>query len=281
MATTLFEPVGNGWRPTELARGPWDPRHCHGGPVSALLARSVERLDDRVTDRDGRPIEWQVVRLTVELSHPVPVGETITVESSIERAGRRVSLVGARLSDERGTTLVMARALRVRRLDMPTPGRVDRPDDAMPTLPESGADNPVHWAPHEDVAFHKNANHFRFVEGSGDELGPVAVWISLLVPLVPDEQVTGFQRVAAATDFGNGVSAALHGDEFAFINPDLTIHLTRTPIGEWIGMRSASYLGSAPGSAGVMIGTGLAESALYDTEGRFGRSVQSLFVAPL
>ncbi len=276
MATTLFEPAGHGWRSTELARGPWDPRHCHGGPVSALLARAAEQLDDHVTDREGNPIEWNIARLTVELSHPVPVGETVTVEASIERAGRRVSVVGTRLADERGTTLVMARALRIRRLEWPMPSDAGQPHDTMPELPGSGADNPVHWAPHEEIAFHKNANHFRFVEGSGDELGPVAVWISLLAPLVPDEPVSGLQRVAAATDFGNGVSAAVDGTNFAFINPDLTIHLARPPVGDWIGLRSASYLGTET----TMTGAGLAESALYDTAGRFGRSVQSLFVAP-
>ncbi|HEY5877081.1 MAG TPA: hypothetical protein VIT64_17350, partial [Ilumatobacteraceae bacterium] len=55
-----------------------------------------------------------------------------------------------------------------------------------------------------------------------------------------------------------------------FINPDLTIHLLRLPVGEWIGLDSRSHYGPE--------GAGLAESALYDENGRIGRSVQSLFV---
>ncbi len=54
--TALFEPVGaDGWMATELARGPWDPRHCHGGPVSALLARAVEHVETGPTPARPRP----------------------------------------------------------------------------------------------------------------------------------------------------------------------------------------------------------------------------------
>ena len=52
------------WQPTEYSRGPWNPEHCHGGPVSALLARVVESIDD------GGDVPWQVARLTIELLRP-------------------------------------------------------------------------------------------------------------------------------------------------------------------------------------------------------------------
>ena len=48
-ARALFEIDGEQVVATELSRGPWDPRHCHGGPVSALLARAVQ-LVQSVTD---------------------------------------------------------------------------------------------------------------------------------------------------------------------------------------------------------------------------------------
>ena len=68
------------------------------------------------------------------------------------------------------------------------------------------------------------------------------------------------QRAAAAADFGNGVSRGLDAEQFLFINPELTVHLVREPIGEWIGMRTASYYGVD----GRSTGAGMAESALYD-----------------
>jgi len=48
------------------------------------------------------------------------------------------------------------------------------------------------------------------------------------------------------------------------------VHFVRPPAGEWIGLDVASHYGSH--------GAGMAESALYDANGRVGRGVQSLFV---
>jgi hypothetical protein len=108
------------------------------------------------------------------------------------------------------------------------------------------------------------------IRGGWATPGPVELWIRLRCAVVPDESPSGVQRVAAAADFGNGVSGALPYDRYLYVNPDLSVHLLRPPVGDWVGMRTASHYGPA--------GAGLAESALYDTSGRLGRSVQSLFV---
>lgn len=271
---SLFQPAGaNRWIPTELARGPWDARACHGGPVSALLARAVEGVEGD----SGAGIDWHVARLTVELTRPVPVGRPLDLSSTVERDGRRVSLVGAVLCDG-GTEVARVRALRIRRHDVEIPADTVLPADDTPAPPESGETQAVVWADEGHVAFHKDACEHRFVEGGWDRPGPITVWIQLLVPIVPDEEPSGIQRVVASADFGNGVSAALPAEEFTFINPDLTVHLQRPPLGHWVGLRAASRYGTANPSH-VSCGTGMAESALYDVSGRLGRSVQSLLVA--
>ena len=133
----------------------------------------------------------------------------------------------------------------------------------MPTRPT--------WATIADVAFHSDACEHRFVEGSWNEPGPIGVWIRLRVPGARRRGAIG----RATGDRRRGlrqrrVSASLDYDEFVFINPDLTVHLLRPPEGEWVGMRTASRYGHA--------GAGLAESELFDADGRVGRSCQSLFV---
>ncbi len=265
----LFERFdANRWTPTDYARGPWDPRACHGGPVGALLTRAVESADP------DSPVDWQIARLTVELTRPVPVGRPLTLTTDIERPGRKVSLVAARLDDE-GTEVARVRALRIRRTDLELP---DDTVQAMADPPGSPHDAPRQrstWAVDDDqVAFHKDSCEHRFTEGSWDRPGAVGVWIRLLVDVVAGETPTGAQRAAAAADFGNGVSGGLPIDRHTFINPDLTVHLLRPPVGEWIGMRTASYYGTATTSTGA----GFAESALYDLDGRLGRSVQSLIL---
>ncbi len=267
-AASLFEPAGDArWTPTELARGPWDPRACHGGPVGALIARAVEHADP------DSAIAWQIARLTIELTRPVPVGRPLAVSTEIERDGRKVSLVAVRLHDG-DTEVARARSLRIRASEFELPADVVQPPPDPPGTPADGiAQRPVS-AVDDGVAFHRDACEHRFTEGSWDAPGPVGVWIRLRVPVVPDEAPSGPQRAVAAADFGNGVSSGLPFDRFTFINPDLTVHLLRPPVGEWIGMRTASYYGSNA----VCSGAGFAESALFDADGRLGRSVQNLIV---
>jgi hypothetical protein len=102
------------------------------------------------------------------------------------------------------------------------------------------------------------------------ELGPARVWMRLRHPLLPGEPPSALARLAAAADFGNGVSAELPFEGFVFINADLAIHLHRQPSGEWIGLDARTLL--------YPNGSGLAESVLHDVDGPVGRAFQTLVV---
>ncbi len=263
----LFDQGPDGsWVATGYARGPWDPDACHGGPVAALVARAVETFDG-----DAVATAWQIARITIELIRPVPVGTPLTLSTELERPGKRVSLVAVRLFDG-DSEVARARALRIRHADLPLPAATVQPPVDPPGVPDGVAPAGVSWAHSEERAFHTDGCEHRFTDGTWDEPGPVAVWIRLRVPVVAGETPSGVQRSVAAADFGNGVSAGISYDEFIFINPDLTVHLLRPPTGEWIGMRTASHYSP--------FGAGLAESELYDLDGRIGRSVQSLYLTP-
>lgn len=284
---TLFEPDGGAFVATDLSRGPWDPRHCHGGPVSALLARSVETADPH--DHRGEPVSWQIARLSIGLTRPVPVGVRLVLTAHVDRPGRKVSTVTGVLTHD-DAEVARVHALRIRRAEVAVPPEANETVDGLETpmrLPASARAEVATWASHVEgqAAFHSHACEHRFVEGSWMTPGPCGVWVRLAAGLVPGEDPSGVQRLAAAADFGNGVSATLPFDRFTFLNPDLTIHLAQEPRGEWIGMRSTSRYGSH--------GAGFAESALYDVEPtidgrgeetdvarRIGRSLQSLIVAP-
>ena len=259
----LFDIDGDRVRATELSRGPWDPRHCHGGPISALLCRAVQTIDD------AHPVEWNIARLTVELTRPVPVMSPMSIATHVERPGRKVSLATSVLSDG-DVEVARVRALRIRSTSLDLPADANLAVDLALPDPTAGVTEHPAWAASDLVAFHSHACEHRFVEGSWQQPGPVGVWIRLLYPLVAGETPSGVQRVAAAADFGNGVSGSLSYERFVYINPDLTVHLLRPPVGEWVGLRASSYYGPT--------GAGLAESQLFDVDGRVGRSCQSLFV---
>jgi hypothetical protein len=267
VTAALFLPEGHLFTPTGFARGPWDPSALHGGPVGALLARAVEQVPG-----DGVPMD--VARLTVELLRPVPL-DPLEVHAELVRPGRKIHLVEATLRHaESGTELARARALRIRHAEVPLPfddpAIADHLEPEPPPPGPAGARRERSTFAASDVAFHTDGAEHRFVSGSWAEPGPVTVWIRLLVPVVPGEEPTGLQRTVAAADFGNGISRVLPFETHLFINPDLTLHLLRPPVGEWVGMATRTHLGPH--------GAGLAESALFDERGRVGRSVQSLLV---
>jgi hypothetical protein len=115
-----------------------------------------------------------------------------------------------------------------------------------------------------------DAMDIRFTAGAFLDLGPATAWFRLRYPLLAGEEPSPLQRLAAAADFGNGISAAVPWDGYVFINPDLTIYLDRAPVGEWFMLEAATRLGRE--------GIGLCESAIYDERGRVGRAIQALLV---
>ena len=118
--------------------------------------------------------------------------------------------------------------------------------------------------------FAPDAVEIRFVAGAFGG-GPATAWFRLRRPLIEGEQTTPLQRLAAAGDFGNGISAALSWDDYLFINPDLTLYIEREPVGEWICLKAQTLI--APD------GIGTAESILYAERGRVGRATQALLIA--
>jgi hypothetical protein len=110
----------------------------------------------------------------------------------------------------------------------------------------------------------------RFVEGSFLSSGDATAWFRLQLPLVEGEPTAPMERLAAAGDFGNGIASVLSWDEHVFINPDLTLYLEREPVDEWVAVQAQTRVGL--GSVAV------AESVLWDREGRIGRATQALIV---
>jgi hypothetical protein len=89
-------------------------------------------------------------------------------------------------------------------------------------------------------------------------------------PLVPDEETGPLERVLVVADSGNGLSSELDITRWIFINPELTVHLHRMAVGEWICLDAGTTISTG--------GAGLATSVLYDLDGAVGVGAQSLLV---
>jgi hypothetical protein len=249
----FFSRDGERFIPSELTRGPWDPKAQHAGPPSALLGRAIERCDPRPGMRVGR--------ITFEILRPVPLAP-LTVEARVERPGRSVEMLEAALVGPEGE-LMRARGWRVQ------VGEVELDSaESPPPGPESAEPRPF-FPTGEEVGYH-TAMEYRFVSGGFLEPGPATVWMRMRGALVDGERPTPLERVLVAADSGNGVSAALDWRDHLFINTDLSVHLLRPPDGEWVCLDAVTYVN----------GLGLSDTALWDEHGRIGRAAQTLLVRP-
>ncbi len=259
MPEAFYEADGDGYRATELTRGPWDPGAQHAGPPAALLGRELERLPDAE--------EFQIARVTCEILRSVPIGP-VQVSARMVRPGRRVQLLEAELRDAAGEPLMRASAWRIRTAAVAIPPEAAAPAEPPPG-PEQGGE--VEFFPTgEELGYH-SAMEVRFIRGGFVEPGPALVWLRMRQPLVAGEEPSPLQRVLVTADVGNGVSASLDYRRYLFINVDLTVHLERMPVGEWVCVDAVTL----PQPNGV----GTAESVLADERGRIGRALQTLLIS--
>lgn len=261
-SSALFAPTDDGGLIADPATGgPWDPTLMHGGAPSALVAGALAAAGD-----DGGS-ETSITRLTVEFLTGVPIGP-VTVEASVVKPGRSFQLAEATL-EAAGRPVLLARAVRLR-VDETAGGGASPAPEGEPLLPPSEGEPLPRFPGAPDEMFYPSAMEIRHVRGTLGS-GAVGAWLRLTRDVLPGVDPTPMQRVAAAADFTNGLSWILPWDEWMFVNTELTIHLHRDPVGEWIGVEARSDISPS--------GTGLASGRLHDEQGPIGTCAQSLFVS--
>jgi hypothetical protein len=240
------------FQPTELARGPWDPGSCHAGPPTGLVVRALERLVPH----------QRLARLTVDLIRPIPLAG-FRVQVEVRRPGRSVTTAEAEILDDE-TVFARASAQFLRQSE---PIEVETAPFDLPAFEDSvPGPFPIGLG---HTGFPESVEVRYDPSGSPGRGGPTVVWMRT-VPLLADEEPSGFQRLCPLADSGNGISYNEYLDRVSFVNPDLTIMVHRPPLGEWVGARMISHW--------QRDGTGLADSELFDTTGPVGRALQGMLL---
>lgn len=261
---SVFTAENDHFVPGEHAGGPWDPGALHGGAAAALIVSELERL---------QPEHLRFGKLAFELLRPVPAA-ALALSVHVTRPGRRVQELAAELRHD-GELVCRATALAVQPVPAEVPAHMSTDLAAHPPAP--AIDPPDSPGVHDFAV----AGPLRASFASAVEMrwltepwttGPSQLWMRLRVPILPGAAASPLTTLAAAADFGNGVGAELRFDRFIFINADLTIHLWRSPRGEWIGLDARTLL--------YANGAGVAESVLHDLDGPVGRAFQTLVVQP-
>ena len=120
------DPLGERFRATDMVRSTWSSHIQHGGPVSALLVRAMERCERRPDTR--------LSRVVVDLLGGVPADGDLWVTATLERGGKQIELVSAVLHGQGpdGAPRPVARASGWRFQTLDTAALVA---DSVPPLP--------------------------------------------------------------------------------------------------------------------------------------------------
>ena len=243
------------YRSTPATGGPWSPHLQHGGPPSALLVYTAERVAAAATGR----ADLVAVRFAAEFVGPVPVAD-LSIAAKVVRAARSAVLVEATLNVD-GRDCLAARVWLVRGADT---GHIAAPPTPQPEPAGTGLGAGFPYGEHIE---------WRVVRGGLRTPGPGAVWARPQIDLVDGRVPSGLQRAALIGDSASGISSELDWSVWSFLNVDLDVHLARPMRGDWLLMDAATQLGPS--------GSALTRSLLSDADGPLGSTLQTLVLSPI
>ena len=208
-----------------------------------------------------------IAQLDVELIRPVPLTPLFPTVVRRQISSRVARVDASLLSGD--VVVAHASALLLKTSDLDAPDWAADEDPAAHPPPVEAAVDPPRWASGDVTTYHRNAVEHRFTGGSFRLPGPAVDWIRLRLPVVEGAEPTGLERIAAAADFGSGISAVYRPDSrTGLINANIVISMYRALDGEWVSLDSITHVGAQ--------GTGLGITHLGDVAGRVGIATQSL-----
>ena len=251
-ASTVIAPVFEGkdgaWQPHAEANGPFGG--LHGGAVSGLV---VAAMEGEARER-GLGV---ALSASVLLLRPAPLAPLETRSELLRKGGRTAVVETMLLAGDK----LIAKGIGSFVAPQPVDGA-----PAAPPRPCDPASLP-RWRALR-VFEHKTFFDAQDIRDDGEGTH----WARLRRPLV--DFPAPLAAVFALAD--NATAYALTNQRlappWAFPNIDISVHLSRPPEGEWIGV--------APRSDWRDSGMGLTETTLYDREGYLGRACQTVVLVP-
>lgn len=253
-AQALYLRDGDAFVATSCTQNAWHENAQSGGAVLALLGHVLEDLPT--------PSPMSLTRLTVDLMRPVPIGQPLWIDQTVTRQGRLIQVVDAVLRSA-DTEYVRSRALRIRDEDQTTGAHLRPTTDDASVLAQLPA--PEDLASVDDrpgmAGFLVTGAEFR--RSAGEHDGPHCAWVRLRVPVVDGEPIRATSRVAMPMDCVNLIGVAGLPQDITAINPDVSAHVMRAPVGEWVALVGDTRF-SPP------VGHGFSSATMADRAGVFG-----------
>lgn len=242
------------YRPTLHVQGAWVGHEQHMGPVSGLIARAIEECSPRT--------DLQLARICYDILGPMPM-EQVEITARVTRPGRTIELLEAEMLAA-GRAVVRAHAWRLAVRDTR-----EIAGGELPSMPAPDAAAPWDGRGVWPGGFIASLE-LRVLPGRRPGHG--RVWIRPRVPLLAAEPTGVLATFMGAVDTMNGLAVRVPPEQVLFPNTDLTVHLVRAPVGEWLGIECDVEFGPT--------GVGVTAAALHDIEGCWGRALQILTIRP-
>ncbi|HEY8524571.1 MAG TPA: acyl-CoA thioesterase domain-containing protein [Acidimicrobiales bacterium] len=265
----LFVRDGDAFVGTILTQGSWDPGAANGAMVLALLGHCLEDVPTLVP--------MTVSRFTTDLVRPVPLGRRLRVTADVVREGKKIQVVELRLVAEGagGEAVEHVRATVLRLRDADLSGRDDvpasttdvRPADALEPVAEA---EPVRQ-PGADLPGFLRAVDMRRARRR-DRPG-YGWWVRLEAAVVAGEPVRPTSLLTLGFDISNLIGLEEVSAAVTMINPDVTAHVLRPPVGEWLAVTGDTRVNPA-------LGRGVSTAELSDGDGIFALTSVSQLVQP-
>ncbi|MBR1222781.1 thioesterase family protein [Bradyrhizobium sp. U87765 SZCCT0131] len=245
--TPLDEP--NHWLPGPLAAGPFTG--LQGGAVAGLLTAEVEAL---AVER-----QWgTAVGMTAHFLRPTPLAPLRT-QAHVVTAGGRVSVIDNTLwAIGRDDPCAVVRVTLARERAVAVPGFAPPPVTAI---------DPARYPERYVSAAHDGPWFWQAMEARH---GNDVFWFRLKDDVIAGAGVLA--RVLGPADWCHGIGRPLHNVALD-PNPNLSVHLLRPPVGEWIGVRPQAWWQPQAG-----IGAG--QGTIHDTDGVIGAVAMSVVLLP-
>ncbi|MFG1193311.1 thioesterase family protein [Xanthobacter flavus] len=250
----MLESLGEGlWRPGDFARGPFGG--VQGGVVTSIMVAEIERS----VTTGLRPLA-----VRADFLRPTALDQTLKVTVRPVRVGRRIALYDASLAVE-GAVTARCTMTFIAETSIETLEADYSSDPAPPAIDPQKLPSRSVAAPHAHPSLMDILDPRIAPDGS--------VWFRWTRSLLPD--VSAFAAVLPPADTLHGMARpGLPGPApvAGYPNADLSVHFTRAPRGEWIGVR--------PVTRWQKCGAGLGFGDLVDGSGAFGHATMSVVLLP-
>ena len=253
-ATHFFSEIDGAFHPTESALSRWGHDSLNGPAVVGLAARTLER--------DFSAPGFRPARLTADLfkaAHRVPT----EVRTRLVRDGRRVRNSECDVIQD-GTVVARATMVQYRSSAAPPGEEWVAPDDFIGSFaPPPGASGAVYFVGSDDAGWtsggaeHQNVSRKRVYHRT--------------IEVVVGEAASPFVRTVVAAE-ATSLVTNLGTQGIGYINGDLTVAMSRLPIGDYIGVQADSHWCAD----GIAVGG----ATLFDDVGAFGIGMVTAIANP-